>query len=288
MKIHTEMENGENKSKWDGFSKILSRITIWGFILVAFHYSCRIFITDRFNVPTSSMSPTLVPGDKVWVNKLLFGSRIYKSLNFEEHAPLKCFRLPGIRTINPGDVICFNYPLGYKQWTIIEFKINFVYCKRVVGTPGDTIGIKDGITWNNRYPGTIGVLENQMKIHDTPDSILWRTTLMATMPFTMPGWTVKNFGPLYIPEKGVTIEMDSLERAIYGPVIEYETGAWPADDVTSHTFKNNYYFTLGDNSYTSQDSRYWGFIPEDFIIGIVSGKRVRNNPDQHIEDYHEE
>ena len=106
------------------------------------------------------------------------------------------------------------------------------------------------------------------------------------MPFTMPGWTVKNFGPLYIPEKGVTIEMDSLERAIYGPVIEYETGAWPADDVTSHTFKNNYYFTLGDNSYTSQDSRYWGFIPEDFIIGIVSGKRVRNNPDQYIEDYH--
>ena len=46
------------------------------------------------------------------------------------------------------------------------------------------------------------------------------------------------------------------------------------------TFKNNYYFAFGDNSLDSQDSRYWGFIPEDFIIGIVGGKRVRNNPNQ--------
>ena len=93
-------------------------------------------------------------------------------------------------------------------------------------------------------------------------------------------WTIKNFGPLYIPQKGVTIELDDVGRAIYGPVIEYETGSWPDESVTSHTFKNNYYFALGDNSMESQDSRYWGFIPEDFIIGIVAGRKVRNNPYQ--------
>ena len=70
--------------------------------------------------------------------------------------------------------------------------------------------------------------------------------------------------------------------ALYTPVIDYETGAWPSDDMKSHTFKHNYYFTFGDNSINSRDSRYWGFLPEEFIIGIVGGKRVRNKPDQTI------
>ena len=279
--IESEEEGKNNKqSLFDKITDWLWRIMLCVLFIGALHFGRRIFIAERFRIPTESMNPTLVPGDKAWVNKLLYGARIYKSLNFEDHAPLKCFRLPGFRKIKPGDVICFNFPLGYDKWTVIEFKINYVYCKRVVGTPGDTIGMKDGITWNSNYPGTIGVLENQMKIHDTPDSILWRTTLMATMPFTKPMWTIKNFGPLYIPQKGVTIELDDVGRAIYGPVIEYETGSWPDESVTSHTFKNNYYFALGDNSMESQDSRYWGFIPEDFIIGIVAGRKVRNNPYQ--------
>ena len=244
------------------------------------HIPRRIFIAERFVIPTESMVPTLVPGDHVWVNKLLFGGRIYTSFDFEDHAPLKCFRMPGLRKIRPGDVICFNYPLGYDKWTEIEFKINYVYCKRVIGTPGDTIGVRDGITWNNNYCGTIGVLKNQMSIKNTPDSILWRTKFMGTMPFTRPMWTMKNFGPLYIPQKGATIQLDSIGRAIYGPVIEYETGAWPDVAVTSHTFRHDYYFAFGDNSLDSHDSRYWGFIPDDFIIGIVAGKRVRNNADQ--------
>jgi len=254
---------------------------LWAMLILGnLHYVRRALIAERFNIPTESMLPTLVPGDKVWVNKMLFGGRIYTSFNFEDHAPLRCFRMPGLRKIDSGDVICFNYPLGYDKWTEIEFKINYVYCKRTVGTPGDTIGIRDGITWNNNYKGTIGVLENQMRIHDTPDSMLWRTTFMASMPFTMPMWTMKNFGPLYVPEKGATIELDSISRAIYGPVIEWETGSWPTDDMARYTFRHDYYFALGDNSMNSNDSRYWGFIPEDFIIGIVAGRRVRNNPDQ--------
>ena len=233
------------------------------------HYGRRIFIAEKFRIPSESMRPTLVPGDRVWVNKLLFGGRIYTSYNFDDHAPLKCFRMPGIRKIRPGDVICFNYPLGYNQWTKIEFKINYVYCKRVLGTPGDSIAINDGINWNNNYQGTIGVLENQLAVRNMPDSVLWREKFMATMPFTMPMWTMKNFGPLYVPAKGVSIELDSVGRAIYGPVIEYETGTWPDSSVTHYTFLNDYYFALGDNSLDSSDSRYWGFIPESFIIGIV-------------------
>ena len=256
---------------------ILCRVVLFILLVGALHFGRRIFIAERFIIPSESMSPTLEPGDKVWVNKLLYGARIYKSFDFEDHAPLKCFRMPGLRKIRSGDVICFNYPLGYDKWTKIEFKINYVYCKRVVGTPGDTIGIKDGVTWNNNYNGIIGVQDNQLAIQNTPDSILWRTKFMATMPFTRPMWTMKNLGPLYVPEKGVTIELDSVGRAIYGPVIEYETGSWPDDEVCSHTFRHDYYFAFGDNSLDSNDSRYWGFIPEEFIIGIVGGRKVRNS-----------
>ena len=256
---------------------ILCRVVLFILLIGALHFGRRIFIAERFIIPSESMSPTLEPGDKVWVNKLLYGARIYKSFDFEDHAPLKCFRMPGLRKIRSGDVICFNYPLGYDKWTKIEFKINYVYCKRVVGTPGDTIGIKDGITWNSNYNGIIGVQDNQLAIQNTPDSILWRTKFMATMPFTKPMWTMKNFGPLYVPEKGVTIELDSVGRAIYGPVIEYETGSWPDNEVCSHTFRHDYYFAFGDNCLDSNDSRYWGFIPEDFIIGIVGGRKVRNS-----------
>lgn len=278
-----EKENNQNTSCYkvvDIITNALCAILLVVMVAGVLHYGRRIFVAERFNIPTSSMSPTLVPGDRIWVNKLLFGGRIYKSFNFENHAPLRCFRMPGFRKINPGDVICFNFPLGYDEWTVIEFKINYVYCKRVVGVPGDTIGIRDGITWNNNYPGTIGVIENQLAIKNTPDSVLWGSTYMRTMPFTIPMWTIKNFGPLYVPQKGVTVELDSVGRAIYGPVIEYEMGSWPTDNIVSHTFQNNYYFALGDNSLSSQDSRYWGFIPEDFIIGIVGGRRVKNRQNQ--------
>ena len=270
-------QQSTNTAALERIVDILCRVVLFILLVGALHFGRRIFIAERFIIPSESMSPTLVPGDKVWVNKLLYGARIYKSFDFEDHAPLKCFRMPGLRKIRPGDVVCFNYPLGYDKWTKIEFKINYVYCKRVVGTPGDTIGIKDGVTWNSNYNGIIGVQDNQLAIQNTPDSILWRTKFMATMPFTKPMWTMKNFGPLYVPEKGVTIELDSVGRAIYGPVIEYETGSWPDDEVCSHTFQHDYFFAFGDNSLDSNDSRYWGFIPEEFIIGIVGGRKVRNS-----------
>ena len=276
-KTETPKEQITKTTALERIVDILCRVVLFILLVGVLHFGRRIFIAERFIIPSESMSPTLVPGDKVWVNKLLYGARIYKSFDFEDHAPLKCFRMPGLRKIRSGDVICFNYPLGYDKWTKIEFKINYVYCKRVVGTPGDTIGIKDGVTWNNNYNGIIGVQDNQLAIQNTPDSILWRTKFMATMPFTRPMWTMKNFGPLYVPEKGVTIELDSVGRAIYGPVIEYETGSWPDDEVCSHTFRHDYYFAFGDNSLDSNDSRYWGFIPEEFIIGIVGGRKVRNS-----------
>lgn len=262
------------------FPVILKRILLSALILIVLHFCRRIFVAERFIIPSDSMQPTLAPDDVVWVNKLLYGARIYTSFDFSEDSPLQCVRTPGLRKIRTGDVICFNYPLGYDKWTVIQFKINYVYCKRVIGVPGDTIGVKDGIYWNNNYEGTIGCMYNQLELQSIPDSTLYKQFFMTTMPFTMPIWNIKNFGPLYIPKKGTTIELDSLGRSIYGPVIQYETGSWPDNDKKSYTFQHDYYYGCGDNCLFSIDSRYWGFIPEDFIIGIVGGKKVKNHPNQ--------
>lgn len=101
------------------------------------------FICDQFVIPSESMMPTLLPGDRILVNKLLAGSRIYSKLEFRQGVPLRSFRIPGLRGVHVNDVVVFNAPHGYDR-DRIEFRINYVYAKRCVGTPGDSIAIRNG------------------------------------------------------------------------------------------------------------------------------------------------
>lgn len=251
----------------------VARVLLWIYLvtvgIIVLHYGRRVFVADRFRIPSWSMAPTLVPGDYVRVNKLLFGARLYTSLDFKDHAPLKCIRMPGFREIRPGDIIVFNFPFGFNDWSKVEFKINYVFCKRVLGCPGDSIAIIDGINWNSRTEGIIGNEESQKRLASIPDSTLAAANCLMAVPLSHPFWTIKNLGPLYVPKKGSTVQLDSIGIHLYKPVIEYETGH-PMTDIQEYTFRQNWYFAIGDNSTDSQDSRYWGFIPEEFIIGIVS------------------
>ena len=104
-------------------------------------------------------------------------------------------------------------------------------------------------------------------------------------------WTLDNYGSIYVPRKGDEIKLDTFNYYIYEKAIrEYEgnedfmmrNGKFYMGDqeITSYTFQMNYYFMIGDNRHMSADSRYWGFVPEDHIVGKALFIWMSMDPDK--------
>ena len=93
-------------------------------------------------------------------------------------------------------------------------------------------------------------------------------------------WTVDEFGPIWIPKKGATLTLTAENYSIYERTIRtYEKNKLEQKDgkffineqeTNQYTFKMDYFWMMGDNRHGSQDSRYWGFVPEDHVVGQAS------------------
>lgn len=255
-----------------------------------------VFVCDQFRIGGESMYPTLESGDHILVNKLAMGARIYRKYDFSD-PDMECFRMPGLRKIRPGDVAVFNFPRG-RDREKIEFRINYVYAKRCIGCPGDTVGIDAGFYYNTRFPGRIfGSVSMQDALRGMSDDVLKdMVEYVAAIPYSPEfGWTVRDFGPMYIPGKGGRIAVDTSSVRLYSRMMEYETGVLPeicgdkvylgGRHITEYEFSSDWYFFGGDNVLNSKDSRYVGLVPEDYIVGIAARILFSRDPYTGIFDW---
>jgi len=219
------------------------------------------FIFSVLRVSSASMKPTLQVGDIVFVSKL-----------FNSHNKCK---------IKKGDIIVF-IPVNQLKGN------NKKYIKRCVGKPGDTLEISNGhIIINWVYEKEINAVYNEsfQNIINENDP---RIKLLNNMLFFSNGNrsenTMLNIKPIIIPYKGMKIPLTNKNISFYKCILPDRINSKTVncmDSLNRKTFtvKSNYYFVMGDNYFNSIDSRHWGFLPEDNIIGkvklILSARKLR-------------
>jgi signal peptidase I len=183
-------------------------VTIGVAVFLALHT----FILQAFKIPSGSMEGTLLVGDFLLVNKLVYGAEI----------PGTGHRLPALRRPQRGDVIVFEWPKDRTK--------DFV--KRLVGLPGDTLAMRDGILIRNGV-----ALAEPYVTHSDPaadpvwDDFRWQSDFLVRTAGAAVAYhpSRNNWGPIVVP--------------------------------------GEQYFVLGDNRDNSLDSRYWGFVPDSLLRG---------------------
>lgn len=184
----------------------------------------RAFLVEAFRIPSGSMIPTLLVGDWLFVNKLVYGP----------HVPFTAYNLPGYADPERGEVVVFVSPYQGDEAAMGNDPTPTLV-KRLWGTPGDTLYMRDGLLYVNGVPQPQPPEMAANPVGDPRDrSILFEWQRRYALSDTRFGGapsepTVGDWGPLLIPA--------------------------------------GHYFMLGDNRYGSKDSRYWGLVPRENFRG---------------------
>ena len=239
----------------------------------------QLIIITSFRIPTDSMQPTLQPGDNILVNKSIMGARIFNIWEAAEEKEVDIYRLPRLGKVKRNDVLVFHYPYPHKSDSLSMHLLKY-YVKRCISLPGDTMGIRKGHYYIKGINEPIGNIEAQNRIEKLQKENT-RGIVMDAYPWDKYiDWTIQDFGPLHVPARGQTVAMDSTAVKLYRNLIEWEQKEkltfqgkeiFLGDSlIHEYRFQENYYFVGGDYMENSKDSRYWGLLPEPYIVGVAT------------------
>ena len=257
--------------------RVLTFLTVCGVLLVVW-VLLQVTTFSSFRIPTESMEPTLIPGDYIWVEKWTIGGRFFNLNEAAEGKEVDIHRLPGWGKVKRNDVLVFNYPHSHR-WDSISMDLGVYYVKRCIGLPGDTVSIRGGYYRVAGVADTLGHVPSQKRMARLLAADVERPGIaFLSFPEDGPqGWSICDFGPLYIPSSGSRVRLTEKDVPLYRRVIEWEqkkklhtrNGNVMLGDsiIREYVFRKDYCFVGGDNVLYSQDSRYWGLLPEEYIVG---------------------
>ncbi|MDD5060990.1 MAG: signal peptidase I [Candidatus Marinimicrobia bacterium] len=253
-------EKMEDKKTSD--SKFWQEVKSWGIVLLI-ALGLKATIIEAYQIPTGSMESTILIGDFILGKKFVYGARTpdwigipWTKIGF--HIPW--FRLPSFKKPQPGEVVIFKYP--------VDPSLNYV--KRCIAGPRQTIEIRNKVVYVD------GKVFSNPKHSQFISQYTYPTSWNDPEMFPDGIGNKDNYGPVYIPAKGDTLRYGQIQTEIIRNVAELKEHTFriyqgkmyiDGKTVDYYIAEQDHYFMMGDNRDNSWDSRFWGFVPFDSIMG---------------------